>query len=55
MTRHDPIAPHGGTLVDLLTNGDAAEALAAEAANLPKLVPNERELSDLEMLAVGAL
>jgi len=50
-----PIAPHGGTLVDLLASGDAAANLAAEAANLPKLVVNERELSDLEMLATGAL
>ena len=50
-----PIAPHGGALVDLLVGADAVAALAAEAANLPKLVPNERELSDLEMLAVGAL
>ncbi|MEP7059278.1 MAG: sulfate adenylyltransferase [Actinomycetota bacterium] len=49
------IAPHGGTLIDLLATGDAASALAAEAANLPKLVVGERELSDLEMLAVGAL
>lgn len=50
-----PIAPHGGALVDLLAKGDAAEALAAEAANLPKVVANERELADLEMLATGAL
>jgi len=50
-----PIAPHGGTLIDLLAGGDAAANLAAEAANLPKLVINERELSDLEMLATGAL
>jgi sulfate adenylyltransferase len=51
----DPISPHGGTLVDLLATGPAAEALAEEAGRLPKVVPNERELSDLEMLAVGAL
>ena len=50
-----PIAPHGGKLIDLLASGDTAAALTAEAANLPKLVINERELSDLEMLAVGAL
>jgi sulfate adenylyltransferase len=50
-----PIPPHGGTLVNLLAEGDRAGALADEAANLPKLVPNERELSDLEMLATGAL
>jgi sulfate adenylyltransferase len=55
MSETDPIAPHGGTLVDLLAKGDEAADLAAEAANLPKLVINERELSDLEMLAVGAL
>jgi sulfate adenylyltransferase len=48
----DPIAPHGGALVDLM--GDA-EDLATEAANLPKLVISRRELSDLEMLATGAL
>ena len=50
-----PIPPHGGTLVNLLAGADAAATLTAEAANLPKLVPNERELSDLEMLATGAL
>jgi sulfate adenylyltransferase len=55
MAEHDQIAPHGGTLVNLLAGTDAAAALAAEAANLPKLVVGERELSDLEMLAVGAL
>jgi sulfate adenylyltransferase len=50
-----PIPPHGGTLVNLLAGADRASKLADEAANLPKLVPNERELSDLEMLATGAL
>jgi sulfate adenylyltransferase len=55
MSEHDPIAPHGGTLIDLLVEPDVAAALSAEAANLPKLVVGERELSDLEMLAVGAL
>jgi sulfate adenylyltransferase len=55
MSENHPIAPHGGTLVNLLADESKAAALAAEAANLPKLVPNERELSDLEMLAVGAL
>jgi sulfate adenylyltransferase len=55
MSEHETIAPHGGTLVNLVADADAAANLAAEAANLPKIVPNERELSDLEMLAVGAL
>jgi sulfate adenylyltransferase len=55
MTQNDPIAPHGGTLVDLLVTGPEAESIEREAANRPKITVNERELSDLEMLAVGAL
>ena len=55
MTDQDPIAPHGGTLVNLLAEGAEAEALARRARNLPKLVVSPRELSDLELLAVGAL
>jgi sulfate adenylyltransferase len=49
------IAPHGGDLVDLLVAEDRREATRTEADHLPKLVVNARELSDLEMLAVGAL
>jgi len=55
MSEAHAIDPHGGTLVNLLVEGAEAEALRAEAANLPKVVVSERELSDLEMLAVGAL
>ncbi|MFL5797124.1 MAG: sulfate adenylyltransferase [Actinomycetota bacterium] len=55
MPDHETIAPHGGTLVDLVATDSDAERLAEEAANLPKLKVNHRELSDLEMLAVGAL
>ena len=36
-------------------DGAEADALRAEAANLPKLAVSDRELADLEMLAVGAL
>ena len=49
------IAPHGGTLVNLLLFGAEREGAAEEARNLPKLVVSARELSDLEMLTVGAL
>jgi sulfate adenylyltransferase len=49
------IAPHGGTLVDLLVPEADRARLRDEAANLPKLVVGERELSDLEMLSIGAL
>jgi sulfate adenylyltransferase len=55
MSETYPIPPHGGTLVNLLASPDAADNLRSEAANLPKHVLTERELSDLEMLAVGAL
>jgi sulfate adenylyltransferase len=49
------IDPHGGPLRDLLAEGSAAETLREEARHLPTLVVSERELADLEMLAVGAL
>ena len=49
------IAPHGGTLVDLLVSERDRDKLADEARNFPKLTVSERELSDLEMLSIGAL
>jgi sulfate adenylyltransferase len=49
------IAPHGGELVDLLVPEGRRDATRAETEQLPKLVVNARELSDLEMLTVGAL
>ena len=55
MTEPETISPHGGTLVDLLATGDEAARLAQEAEHLPKVTVSERELSDLEMLTVGAL
>ncbi len=55
MPNDDPIAPHGGTLVNLLVEGAEAERLAEEAEHSPKIAVSHRELSDLEMLAVGAL
>ena len=55
MSEPETIAPHGGTLVDLLIPASERASAASEAEHLPKLVVNERELSDLEMLTVGAL
>ena len=55
MPDHQTIAPHGGTLVDLLVPGEQRDRARTEADHLPKLVVSERELSDLEMLAIGAL
>ena len=55
MTPDQTIAPHGGTLVDLLVPEADRDKLADEARHFPKIAVNPRELSDLEMLAVGAL
>jgi sulfate adenylyltransferase len=52
---NETIAPHGGTLVDLVVPKDEVDAISEEAERLPQVVVNHRELSDLEMLAVGAL
>jgi sulfate adenylyltransferase len=49
------IAPHGGTLIDRLASASEAEAIRARAASLPRLVLNNRQGSDFEMIAVGAL
>ncbi len=55
MSEYQASVPHGGTLVNLLAEGVEAERRVREAEHLPKLVVNQRELSDLEMLTVGAL
>ena len=55
MTTTETIAPHGGELVNLLLPDAEAERAVEEAANLPKVEVGHRKLSDLEMLAVGAL
>jgi sulfate adenylyltransferase len=47
--------PHGGALRNLLVESTEADSLREEARNLPKLRVSGRELSDLELLAVGAL
>jgi sulfate adenylyltransferase len=49
------IAPHGGTLINRVVEGDERESLLAKAAGLPVVTLNSREASDLEMIAVGAM
>ena len=49
------IKPHGGRLINRLVEGDKKENLIERAQSLPKLQLNERELADIEMLAVGAM
>lgn len=48
------IAPHGGRLIDRVLKGSDAERRLESANLLPQVVLNHRQLSDLEMIAVGA-
>lgn len=50
-----PILPHGGVLIDRIAKGNEREQLLEKAPSLPKIHLNPREISDLEMIAVGAL
>jgi sulfate adenylyltransferase len=49
------IAPHGGTLIDRCVAGAERDALISEAAKLPRVDLDERQLADLDMIAVGAM
>ncbi len=55
MSTTETIPPHGGKLVNLLLEKHQADRAAEECQHLPKVFIGRRELSDLEMLAVGAL
>ena len=48
------IQPHGGTLVNRIAPDAERTALAERAASLPKITLDERQISDLEMIAIGA-
>jgi len=49
------IAPHGGTLVNRFVSQDKHSEVRAQAASLPQIVLNERQISDLELIAIGAV
>jgi len=49
------LPPHGGNLVNRLVSGPAREDLLKKASQLSSITLNERELSDLDMIACGAL
>ncbi len=49
------ITPHGGTLVNRTLDGEARPEALGRAAELPKIALNARAMSDLELLAIGAL
>lgn len=46
--------PHGGRLIDRILTGKDAELIEARAKDLEKITLNKREISDLEMIAIGA-
>lgn len=46
--------PHGGTLVNRVVSGEQKQALTEKAAQLVRIPLNERQVSDIEMLAIGA-
>ncbi len=48
------IAPYGNELVNLLAGESERDALIQKAINLPRLQISQRNICDLEMLAVGA-
>ena len=49
-----PLPPHGGTLVDRELTPEEARELGARARQMPRLMLNNREASDLRMIANGA-
>ncbi len=49
------IRAHGGQLINRITDPGEREALAGRAGDLPVITPNQRELSDLRLIAIGAM
>jgi len=49
------IAPHGGRLINRLSEAEEAFRLSEQAKSLSQLELNPRELSDLDMIATGAM
>ena len=47
------IAPHGGVLVNRVAEGKERQELELKSAEFKKITINEREISDLEMIATG--
>ena len=50
----ETIKAHGGRLINRLADGTARESWLERAGSLPKILLNQREISDLDMIAVGA-
>jgi len=52
---HRLIPPHGGTLVNRVAPESDRGRLLERAASMPRIPLNNRQISDLELMAVGAL
>lgn len=52
---HFPLNPHGGELINRVVTGRDREEWTNKAPSLSRITLNERELSDLDMIACGAL
>ena len=55
MNRVPGIRPHGGTLVNQVLEGAARQEAQEKASALPHIVLAPENVSDVEMIAVGAL
>lgn len=49
------ILPHGGTLVNRVLRGEVGKAVAERAQSLPRIALDSTRMSDLELIATGAL
>jgi len=52
---HFPLPPHGGDLINVQVTGEERKNLLEQAAKLPRITLNDREMADLDMIACGAL
>src|SRR4029077_16047959 len=48
------IRPHGGKLINRMAEGREREQLLVRAKQLPHVTLNSRQLSDVELIAIGA-
>ena len=56
MSQHpDRIAPHGGILVNRIATLDQRQEFFDKAEVLPRVQLSDRSISDLQMIAIGAL
>jgi sulfate adenylyltransferase len=54
VNQHNSIAPHGGQLIDRIATPNQKAEFLSKADSLPRVVLDERALSDLVMIAIGA-